>query len=199
MTSIVALILCGLLLLAFAWLFWKNNQLKKIFEENKIVTEEEIAILKNILEEIQSSTVFSDPTSTDEQDTSDEVETSIIDSFKQKTTSHTSSFVSYQPTPIYLPQNQGDIFVAAAQHPQPGSLFKALPNKNAESASFEPISINFLQFSDHFKAVSLTNDSCRTEEASSFLLVKAGTIEKKSDGTFSYWEIVEPALVQLKK
>jgi len=100
---------------------------------------------------------------------------------------------------IYLAQNQDDIFITFSTAPQPGSLFKATPNPSGNTAEFVPTSLNFLQCRDHFKAISLTADSCLAGESTTFQTVTPGVIEKASDGGHTFWEIKRRALVRLCK
>lgn len=100
---------------------------------------------------------------------------------------------------IYLAQNQDDIFIAFSTAPQPGSLFKATLTPSGNTAEFVPMSLNFLQCRDHFKAICLTADSCLACESTTFDTVTPGVIEKASDGGHTFWEIKRRALVRLCK
>lgn len=100
---------------------------------------------------------------------------------------------------FYLAQNQEDIFVNFNSSSQPGSLFKAVAVIADGTAEYEPVSLNFLQCSDHFKAVSLTADSCLIDEATTFETVTPGLIEKSSESGHTFWEIKRRVLVRLAK
>lgn len=100
-------------------------------------------------------------------------------------------------TTIFLPQNQDDLFVNFSTTPQPGSIFKATVSPDGRTASYEPLTLNFLQCDDHFKAISLTADSCLTDEATAFEPVAPGTIEKASEAGHTFWEIKQAATVRL--